>query len=296
MAVRTLPFYKLSPGGNPTILVRDNSLFSQDGSAAERAAIARVLMDPDHLGAEQVGFLDTSRALPHMEMMGGEFCVNATRCAAFIFALLGLLPKGGPPGIHEGIITASGAADPVRVRVAVSPAGMASLESAAGEAAIALPLPSTAVHGLVHMAAPGEALVRLPGITHVLLDAAMHPVPENPCAPAAAKRAEHGLDAEEAAGVIWHFPGPGGATAILPVVHVAATGSTVVETACGSGSLAVALLLAHHGGCRFAIRQPSGHTMRITLEPPRLQSGPLLAWIDGIVRLTADGNAYVNIP
>lgn len=300
MPIMTLPFYKLSPGGNPTILIRDNALFSEPQSApALRSAIAGALMAPDHLGAEQVGFLDTSRALPHMEMMGGEFCVNATLCAAFVFARMGLLPTAGEgPGIHAGAITTSGSSDPVRVRVNSLPPETNLPPETVREAAIALPLPAFPAGAMISERVPGEVVVRLPGITHLLLDAETHPLPCSPLEAAGAKRAEYGLDAEEAVGVIWHWPGPGPdpetTRAILPVVHVAATGSAVAETACGSGSLALALLLARGGATSFSIRQPSGHDISITLERPASGDGSPLAWISATVYLTAEGTTSVH--
>ncbi|MCC8194609.1 MAG: diaminopimelate epimerase [Deltaproteobacteria bacterium] len=292
MSARSVPFYKLSPGGNPTILVRDDNLLSFGTTAQERAAIARAFMDPDILGAEQVGFLDTSRPLPHMEMMGGEFCVNAIRSAALVFAMLGLLPQTPVSGHYEGTITASGTVDPVRVRVRISSVKTGT-PATEGDAAVAVSFASAAPKDLVREYPNGETLVHLPGITHLLLDAARHPLPESPLAAAAAKRKEHGLENREAAGVIWYAPAPDGAVSITPVVHVAATGSSVAETACGSGSLALALLLARSGTTNIAVRQPSGHDIRVSFEQPATPSSPLTAWIDGIVRLTADGTAHL---
>ena len=293
MPASTLPFYKVNPGGNPTILVRDNSLFSPEVSPAKRAVIARALMDSNCIGAEQVGFLDTSRALPHMEMMGGEFCINATRAAALVFALNGLVPETDTPGIHEGIITTSGATEAVCVRVRRQSSGLPPSTTTAYEAAVALLLAATARTDLARELAPGQVLVRLPGITHLLLDAAQYPLPDHPLVAAKGKLAEYGLEKEEAAGVIWHLPGPDGMVSITPIVHVAATNSTVVETACGSGSLALALVLAQSAAQTIAIRQPSGHALTVTFEPPVTPEASMTAWINGITRLTAKGTAYL---
>lgn len=289
---RTLPFYKLSPGGNPTILVHDNALFTGPRNAARRTAIARDLMDMDHIGAEQVGFLDTSREMPHMEMMGGEFCCNATRSAGLVFALLDLLPVvSREPDVCEGTITTSGADGAVRLRVTTLPVDSGHSPATARDVAVAIPLPapSPAASGPVLDCSPGETLVRLPGIVHLLLDTDRHPLPENPLAAAAATRAACSLDNEEAAGVIWHAacPDTPGMRRILPVVHVRATGSSVAETACGSGSLALALALARNGGNPFVIRQPSGHDITIRLEPS-------LAWVSGTVLLRGQGTAYTG--
>ncbi len=298
MPTHTLPFYKLFPGGNPTILVMDGALLSASVSPETRASIARALMAPENLGAEQVGFLDTAATPPRMEMMGGEFCVNATRCAAVVFALLGLLP-GSPAetAAYEGTMATSGAAGPVRVRVAPARNHEPSAGTTAFDAAVAVPLPRDFLRdsACIRECGPGEVLVRLPGITHLLLDAGRHPLPDSPLEAAARKRAERGLETEEATGVVWYFPSPDapGTTAIVPVVHVAATGSSVVETACGSGSLALALLRARTGGLGHAIRQPSGDSITVAFEPADAPDGHPLAWISGTVRLTAQGTAHI---
>lgn len=86
----SLSFAKLVPGGNPTILLTDPGIPAQS-----LPGIAAALMHPLHLGAEQVGalygFAAATPEPPHLEMMGGEFCVNATRAAALLLARQGRL-------------------------------------------------------------------------------------------------------------------------------------------------------------------------------------------------------------
>lgn len=278
----TQPLYKLSPGGNITLLVRDATLATGPDTprAAEaRAALAVELMR-QHPDVEQVGFLDTTGCapnngtLPLMVMMGGEFCVNACRSAAFIIALAGLLPEDGPRrgASWQGHIRTSGLASPLPVRVRKE-------HTDAGEIYSAGVAVSTAGNAPIRQCAPGEAVVALPGITHILLDSRKHSIPADAVAFAAAKRAEHGLEREDAVGVVWYAPleeAPG--YAISPLVWVRATGSTVPETACGSGSLALALYLAGNGNV-LPVRQPSGEYITIH------QNAGNLVWIDGPVRL-----------
>lgn len=278
----TLPFYKLCPGGNPTILFHDNALLALP--AAARAAIATAALHADHLGADQAGFLDTSRALPHMEMMGGELCVNATRCAALVFALTGLLPEVSP-GSWSGEMGASGIAGAVAVRVTEKIPGVEY------DAAVALPVPSVSESCPKDTFPPGVALVRLPGITHLLLDARIFSLPPDPVAAAREKRAAYALDSLPAVGVIWHEPCGDTPTTrrILPVVHVAATQTEIRESACGSGSLALALCLARENGATaFAVRQPSGREITVQLE-----AATNTAWVGGPVSLTAQGVTHV---
>lgn len=272
MPALVLPFFKLSPGGNPTILVDDARTASLP--APERAAIANALLHADHLHADQVGFLSAVGGVPHMEMMGGEFCVNAVRSAAVVFAQKGLLPEENP-GEWRGKVSTSGATEPVLVAVRkISPV--------AYESALALPLPSLEA---VLPLGEGETLVRLPGIVHLILDGEHHPLPDDPLTAAREKRMEHGLDGENAAGVVWHMRESGNAQRIVPVVHVAATGSAVLESACGSGSLALALAVAPQRG--LEVLQPSGHILAVRFTPEA-------AWISGVVTLTARGETYLS--
>ena len=290
----TLPFYKVYPGGNPTILVWDNALFALHDFPEKRRSLAAQLMQEGHLGAEQVGFLDTSRALPHLEMMGGEFCVNAIRSAALVFAHMGLVtPTATPPEGYQqewlGDITASGADEPVQVRVRKH------AKAADYETALSVALPCMnmkAARELIHKKDAGEIVVCLPGITHILLDSRLFPLPEDPIAASSAIRKKYTTGKEDAVGVIWYGSLPGTTVLwITPVVHVAATCSSVAETACGSGSLALALWIAVTTGSTTAtIRQPSGFCMGVAFEQ---QKEKLYAWVDGSTRLFAEGMAHI---
>lgn len=100
----SLSFAKVVPGGNPTIILTDPGIPAQS-----LPGIAAALMQPLHLGAEQVGALygvvAATSEPPHLEMMGGEFCVNATRAAALILARQGRLAplaRNEPPLQNAG--------------------------------------------------------------------------------------------------------------------------------------------------------------------------------------------------
>ncbi len=279
--MKTLPFVKLSPGGNPTVLIRDACL-----SPEERTAAARELMDSLHLGAEQVGYADTVSDPPRLDMMGGEFCINATRALAVLLARAGRL-AAGPDGLLLGRAVVSGAAHPLELRVRPG------VHAAVFEAGALLEHPCPPATEPV---APHIMMVRVPGITHLVLDASRVPLSDNPENTAATLRARFGLEEETAVGCIWAHPGSGH---MFPVVWVRKTGSTCLETACGSGTLAAALagFLPCRDG-RFCGVQPSGETLAATFAPcpaEPAQSGPgtWRAWIDGPVRVTAQGEAYV---
>lgn len=63
----------LNPGGNKTALV-----FGNDYREEEKKQINDQILQ-ENQEVEQVGFLEQKEK--KLEMAGGEFCVNATRCA-----------------------------------------------------------------------------------------------------------------------------------------------------------------------------------------------------------------------
>lgn len=77
MNYKTLKFVKMNPAGNTTILFRNDN-FDRDTSKE----ISRLAMEKENLYAEQVGFMSEN----HLQMMGGEFCGNASRAFATYLA------------------------------------------------------------------------------------------------------------------------------------------------------------------------------------------------------------------
>lgn len=83
MKLNNLDFTILNPGGNITALVE---------GIPDRRPLRKKINDEIMKvfpKVEQVGFLD--RSIKRLEMAGGEFCGNATRCAAYLLL-------GGKPG------------------------------------------------------------------------------------------------------------------------------------------------------------------------------------------------------
>ncbi|MFR4118969.1 MAG: hypothetical protein ACLT2T_09085 [Bilophila wadsworthia] len=140
--MRVLPFTKYSPCGNTTILVRESSL-----SPADRARVAAEIIAPGHLEAEQAGYVDTAAPVPRLDMMGGEFCVNATRAFAALLAEEGKLsPESGGLG---GIVSVSGMPERLRVRVR-------RLAAHRFESAVLLDLPQAPVENRAYLVGAGH--------------------------------------------------------------------------------------------------------------------------------------------
>ena len=275
--MRILPFLKYSPCGNTTILVRNVPL-----SPAERARAAAEMIASGHLEAEQAGYADTEAALPRLDMMGGEFCVNATRAfAAQLFEEGRLTPEGEASG---GVVSVSGMPERLRVRVRrVAPGRF--------ESAVLLDLPEAPP---LERVAPGIHLVWVPGIAHLVLDAAAHPFPVDKDRDTAALFARFGLLDEDAAGCIWLRRGPSGPS-ITPFVRVRETGTTYAETACGSGTLAASVVCrAVYGDAgELVLMQPGGEALRVAQAEPS-HPGGWAAWVGGPVRLLARGEVFVD--
>ena len=141
----------LDPAGNVTALVLS------DVQAAERARIAAQLLRLPELRIEQAAFLTAPRCGGEirLEMMGGEFCGNALRCAGFYHAL-----RTGAQGKTCVLAEISGAEGVQPVMA----------DTAAGEASTVMPLP----RAVQPADWPDVQAVRVTfdGITHFVMDRA----------------------------------------------------------------------------------------------------------------------------
>lgn len=206
-----------------------------------RAQIAVAMMARCPEGFEQIGFIDEASLLaelPRMDMMGGEFCGNATRT----FALLCARQRGMDAG--EMDVSVSGAQKPVRVR----------FDARAGEAYADMPLP----YALEQIVLCGRTIpvVRMEGIAHAIVCGE---------APSQALAAQilAAMPPEDAQGVIFLEN-----DRLTPAVYVRATDALVWESSCGSGSVAAAWLTAQEapdGEHRYIFLEPGG-TLCVSIE------------------------------
>lgn len=267
-----IDFWKITPGGNPTILLR-----AEDVPPPQRVAVSNQVMSPQSLGAEQVGFISMpggkqekkpgNAGLPRLDMMGGEFCLNATRAFALLLAQEGRLPEATPAQgalrAWAGLLESSGASAPVRVEVQqFVEAGDELYRAMACLELEDFPQPQAVADKL--------ELVSLPGISHFIASGQPPAESELP-ALCARLRKEHGLEQEDAIGMMWLEEACGKeAHRLFPVVWVRATNSLCLESACGSGTLACALALhSRNGSDTFSFRQPSGHILDLRFSADR---------------------------
>ena len=220
----------LDPAGNVTAIV------CSDVPAAERARVAAQILRLPELGIEQVAFLTAPRSGGEirLEMMGGEFCGNALRCAGFYQAL-----RNGAQGKSCVFAEISGA-DGVQPVMA---------DTAEGTASTVMPLPlSVQSAGWADVQA---ARVTFAGITHFVIDCAQ---PDETLV----QRAIAAAPGASAVGAIFLDRAHG---SIKPVVFVRETASCVAENSCASGSVATAVVLTADfadGITEIGIGQPGG--------------------------------------
>ena len=245
----------LDPAGNVTAIV------CSDVSAAERARVAAQILRLPELGIEQVAFLTEPRSGGEirLEMMGGEFCGNALRCAGFYQAL-----RNGAQGKSCVFAEISGA-DGVQPVMA---------DTAEGTASTVMPLPlSVQPAGWADVQA---ARVTFAGITHFVIDCAQ---PDETLV----QRAIAAAPEASAVGAIFLDRAHG---SIKPVVFVRETASCVAENSCASGSVAAAVVLTADfadGITEIGIGQPGG-TLEVGVQ--RADGAVTGLSIGGAVRLT----------
>lgn len=244
----------LDPAGNVTAIV------CSDVPAAERARVAAQILRLPELGIEQVAFLTAPRSGGEirLEMMGGEFCGNALRCAGFYQAL-----RTGAQGKSCVLAEISGADDVQPVMA----------DTAQGTASTVMPLPLSVQPA--DWADVQATRVTFAGITHFVIDCAQ---PDE----ALVQRAVAAAPEASAVGAIFLDRAHG---SIKPVVFVRETASCVAENSCASGSVATAVVLTADfadGITEIGIGQPGG-----TLEVGVQRAGGAVTGlsIGGAVRL-----------
>ena len=248
----------LDPTGNITALVESPV------PPLERPAAAAALMRR-HPQVEQVGFVRFADAEGEgvdaaLSMAGGEFCGNASLCAA----ALCLLRRGAAPGIRERVrLRASGASWPVETELVCGQDGSFS-------AWVWMPPAiAPAEQSFVFEGLSGDlTLVRMEGISHLI-------VPEDSVFFAllsdrsAAERAVRQWCTElRTEGLGLMFLEKGENLRLTPLVYVPGSGTVFWENSCASGSAAAGTALAARSGMPVDLRltEPGG-TLRIVSDP-----------------------------
>lgn len=269
-----IPFIKTSPTQNITVLV------NAPVPRSEQPVLAARLLACDSVGGEQAGFIEPA-ALPgarlRLQMMGGEFCGNATMSLGAWLARQDGLPDGG---CASYVLEVSGTEGLTGCHIERS--------GDAYRGTVCMPLPERITAVTLNTDAGPQAfpMVRMPGIAHIV-------------APT-----ESGLTREEIARRIrsWNETIRADALGVLrydavreaiePIVYVPATDSAVWERGCGSGTAALGCWRALRDGqsIRTVLRQPGGE---IEVNAAVEDNAIVRLTITGTVRIVATGSAYL---
>ena len=240
------------PTGNITALV-------ESPVAPERQPDAAAALMRRHPAVEQVGFLrfparpDADGVSAALRMAGGEFCGNASMCAA----ALCLLRRDAGQGTEELVrVRVSGAEEPVTVRLRRE-------EAESFRARVRMPAPRSV--GEADFAFGGVSgrlpLVRMAGISHILIGpgSGFGALLRDRAAAGRAVRAWCAELGAEGLGLMF-LGETAGETHLTPLVYVPGSGTEFWEHACASGSAAIGMALAARGGApvRLTLREPGG--------------------------------------
>lgn len=241
----TLKITMADPAGNRTAFAEG------DVPPELYAAVGAAILKEEDLNAEQAGFIlpPLRGAAGRMEMMGGEFCGNASRS----FGLL-LGRRGGMKAGERVPVEVSGSRDILEVLLEDDGSWVS---MPLPQAITELTLPEEAGKDSGIASSDGSGLLRFPavvleGITHVILE---NVKPSESLAHAVLDKMAKETDVD-AAGAIFINEGE-----MTPVVWVRATDSFIWESSCGSGTLASTVWLGRDvkdGDFRLELKQPGG--------------------------------------
>ena len=264
----TVTYSILDPTGNITALVE--SAVEPGGQPALAAGLMR-----RHPEVEQVGFLRPAapgdeKVACELRMAGGEFCGNASMCAAAL-----CFPEG-EEGERTLSLRVSGAREAVLLRLRRT--GEDSFDAAVRmPPALGVQMRAFSFEGL-----SGElTLVRMEGISHLIVtpDSVFFALREDKAAAERAVRELCETLAAEGLGLLF-LEGGAPVCRMTPLVYVPGSATVFWENACASGSAAAGMYLAAKQGGKLSLtlHQPGGSL--------RAECGPMgETWLYGSVKL-----------
>lgn len=267
-----LDFVKINPAGNVTVIILDRVPRSTHGE------ISRQIMDPCGLGAEQVGFVGEPERLDsvaRLQMMGGEFCGNASRAFAAWLAL----QKDSKIQVKNGIsivgLEVSGYHGLLSLRV----------QHELDQLWVSSPMPLPESVRFIPFRSGHLAFVEMQGISHAVI---WNEEPSTEAFWEAVKIC--GTGSVPAFGVMFVNKHE---SKMVPIVRVKESASIVWEGSCASGSVAVAAALAVRNGCRdlsVRLEQPKGELSVNVVYRNKIVS----AEVSGPVKIVAYGKVWIT--
>ena len=275
-----LNFIKVNPTENMTVFIMDPVPRSM------HIEISNKIMNYNNIHAEQIGFIEkgTNDNQIRLQMMGGEFCGNATRSLASILVLKKHSSVNYLSNKFIVPLEVSGADDICYCEVIPTESETSFVSS------IKMPLHKNIeiIHINYNDSVYKASLITFPGITHLIID------DENIQSKYdffinVINTLKH-LD-YEALGIMFYDEKK---SFITPLVYVTATDSIVWERGCGSGTAAVGLYLSYKNkkDINTVIKQPGGELTIITKwDNDKVTE----ATLSGIVSIVAEGILYLDL-
>ena len=236
-------FKILNPGGNKTALVIGDK-YSDNQKSQINAKILKE--NPD---VEQVGFIDTKEN--KLEMAGGEFCVNATRCAIWHYlngqeGKIKLEVSGYKSKIIGGITKGKDVYVNMKINKKIDSI-----------------IDIKEIFNLVKLDGIFLAVVNENDSVNLIKNLRKN---ENK-SKSELKELMKNFDTEEKAVGIILLEKENEKTKINPIIWVKTVDTLYYETACGSGSLATAIYKRYAEGIEnIDVMQPSGYSININLK------------------------------
>jgi len=257
-----LDFIKINPAGNITILIDNFNIYDKD-----IAKISEELMREDNLHAEQVGFIKDN----HLQMMGGEFCGNASRAFA---SLLAFRDKTfSKQKIYR--ITCSGEDEILAVDVREGQAENSFLAK--------IKMPKFKSLEEIKIGNYKLGLVKFSGIDHFIFDIAENK--EDNFEKVIDSVKNYLSDKDFSAFGIMFFDREN--LSMKPYVYVKEVESGIFENSCASGTTALGYYLKKYKNLdRAKIVQPNGW-LEYIIENDEI-------YIDGSVEIVAEGKVYIE--
>jgi len=276
-----LNFIKVNPSENMTVFITDAL------PREKYFEIAKRLMNYNNLHAEQVGFIERpekpeSGASARLQMMGGEFCGNASRALAAVAVERGLLNITENAGKFTVPLEASGIESVISCEVEQK-------SSNGYEVALSMPLHKS-IHNIeveYRNKKYTGTVVDLSGISHAVFFTDDTSLGEEFFETVKETIKDFDYDAF---GIMFYDDKD---EFMRPLVYVKDTDSLIWERSCGTGTVALGVVLSYisNGSIDKNVKQPGG-LMRITTswgEDGCLESIVL----KGMVYIVAEGTAHI---
>ena len=275
-----LEYIKVNPSGNTTVFVTTKV------PKYLYAPIANIIMSKEYLAAEQVGYIVESNATEsgkRMEMMGGEFCGNASRSFAAWLVLKSYTGELAPEvsGKYSIPLDVSGYSGTLVAYVEKTPCDHSFYVT------LEMPLPSDIKIGHHSMLGGDFCIVPFDGITHVIL---WDRIPKSDDIDIVKKYLQDNGIATDAFGVMFFDTKT---DVLTPAVYINDVGSLVWENSCGSGSTAVIAALTYKikSGIEKTLHQPGGDLfVTSTWQNNKMQK----ICLSGKIDFTSEGMLFID--